>query len=92
MNVVLADALLSLSLHGGWMFPAARWQEVVGVHGLGISSFSFCFVDIVRCCSTDCFTEDRKISFLQQPKFLYEIGNLGSCCGSSKKAVLVIGI
>lgn len=85
MNVVLADALLSLSLLGGWMFPAARWQEVIGVHGLGVSSFSFHFIGMVRYCSTGCVTEDGKISFLQQPKFLGEIGNLGSCCGSSKK-------
>lgn len=27
-----------LSLLGGWRFPAAWWQEVVGVHGLGVTA------------------------------------------------------
>lgn len=67
------------------MFPAARQQEVVGVHGLGVSSFSFCSVELVGCCQISCVTEDRKVSFFQQPELLGEIGNLGSCCGSSKK-------
>lgn len=67
------------------MFLAARQQEVVGVHGLGVSCFSFYFVELVGCCRMGCVTEDRKLSSLQQPELLDETGNLGSCCSSSKK-------
>lgn len=71
------------------MFPAARRQEVVGVHGLGVSSFFFCcFSELVGCCRTGCVTGGRKLSFLQQPDLLDEIGNLGSCCSSSSKKLV----
>jgi len=37
------------------------------------------------CCRAGCVTEVRKLPLLQQPELLEEVGNLGSCCSSSKK-------
>lgn len=87
VNVELADALLSLSLLGGWMFPAARRQEVVGVHGLGVSSFFLLFLRAGRVLQ-DWLCYWRQEAVFPSAAWLDEIGNLGSCCNSSSKKLV----